>query len=172
MGTDKATLVVHGRRLGDRALDALRGAGLVRLAVVGGTEGFGVELVPDEHPGAGPLGALVTAFTHLDAAELVVLPCDLPRVDADAVAALVAAATDHPGADVVVASVAGRPAYPVGVWRRPVAGRLAAAFGGGERRVAVALDGADVVHVAAGDRLRDADRPDELPSAGILPETP
>jgi molybdopterin-guanine dinucleotide biosynthesis protein A len=171
MGTDKATLVVDGRRMGDRALDALRGAGLERLAVVGGRD-LGVESIPDDHPGAGPLGAIVTAFAHLDADELVVLPCDLPRVDADALGAVLAAADDHPGAEVVVATVGGRPAYPIGVWRRPVAARLAGAFARGERRVAAALDGARVVHVAAGERLRDTDRPGDLPSAGILPETP
>jgi molybdopterin-guanine dinucleotide biosynthesis protein A len=171
MGVDKATLDVGGRRLGDRSVDALRGAGL-EVVAVGGEDRLDAPHLPDDHPGAGPLGGIVAAFASLDADELVVLPCDLPEVDAAQVTALRSAAARHPDADVVVASVGGRRAYPIGVWRRAAAPALAAAFEAGERAFGPALADCRVAEIVVGPGFRDADRPADLPRAGSLPRDP
>jgi molybdopterin-guanine dinucleotide biosynthesis protein A len=171
MGADKATLDVGGRRLGDRSVAALRGAGL-EVVVVGGEDRLDAEHVPDRHPGAGPLGGIVGAFGSLEADELVVLPCDLPWIDAADVAALAATAAEHPAADVVVATIAGRRAHPIGIWRRSGAAALAAAFEAGERAFGPALDRCRVHEVEVGPAFRDADRPADLPRAGSLPGDP
>jgi molybdopterin-guanine dinucleotide biosynthesis protein A len=172
MGSDKATLVIGGERLGDRAIGALRAAGLGRVVVVGGAPRLDGEHLADDLPGQGPLGGLATAFAHLRADELIVLPCDLPWVDAAAVRTVLDAAARTPDADVVVAVVDGRRALPVGVWRRPVEPALVAALERGERAVRRALAGCHVVEVPAGPELRDADLPAELPDAGSLPDGP
>ena len=171
MGADKATLDVGGRRLGDRSVDALRGAGLA-VVVVGGDDRLDADHRPDDHPGAGPLGGVVTAFAAFEDDELVVLPCDVPLADATAVTALISAAASHPDADVVIASVAGRRAYPVGVWRRSVAPALAAAFDSGTRAFGPALAACRIDEVEVGAAFRDADRPADLPRAGSLPGDP
>jgi molybdopterin-guanine dinucleotide biosynthesis protein A len=172
MGTDKAALVVDGRRLGDRSVDALRGAGIVRVVVVGGADRLDAEHLPDDEADLGPLGGLATAFAHLPAHELVVLPCDLPNVDAPAVQELLAGATAAPEADVVVARVDGRRAFPIGVWRRSVEPALVAALAEGERAVRRAIRSCRVVDVPGGPALRDADLPAELPRTGSLPDGP
>jgi molybdopterin-guanine dinucleotide biosynthesis protein A len=171
MGADKATIAVDGRRLGDRSVDALRGAGL-EVVAVGGEDRLDAPHLPDAHPGEGPLGGVISAFAALDADELVVLPCDLPHLDAAHVASLLAMAGAEPSADVVVATIGGRRAYPIGVWRRSAAAPLAAAFEAGERAFGPAVERCEVAEVEVSDTFRDADRPADLPRAGSLPGDP
>src|SRR5258708_2361905 len=70
VGTDKALLVVAGRALARTAADALLAAGAARVVAVGGDraglEALGLEVVVDEHPGEGPLGAILTALAATD----------------------------------------------------------------------------------------------------------
>ena len=116
MGRDKALVEVGGRPLVMLAVDALAAAGAAEVLVVGGDRqalgALGLTVVPDRYPGEGPLGALLTAFAVAREPMVAVLACDLPRVHAGGVAAVVAAlAADETLAAVVPVSGDRSPAH-------------------------------------------------------------
>jgi molybdopterin-guanine dinucleotide biosynthesis protein A len=137
MGRDKALLVVGEQPMAARAADALRGAGADPVVAVGGDAaaltGAGLDVVPDLHPGEGPLGGLLTTFAALDDHDLVaVIATDLPDVTTELLVMLVEALGD----DDAVFAAADRLEPLCGVWRvatcQPV---IAKAFADGERAV-------------------------------------
>jgi molybdopterin-guanine dinucleotide biosynthesis protein A len=66
MGRDKAFVVVDGEPMVVRVARALRGAGADEVVAVGGDEArlsaLGLAHLPDDHPGEGPLGGVLTAL--------------------------------------------------------------------------------------------------------------
>lgn len=102
-GASKPDVVLAGRRLIDRTLDATAGARAV--VVVGPPEVAppGVRVTREDPAGGGPVAGLASGLAALpDGAALVlVLACDLPRV-AGAVPALLAAAGRAPDGAVLV----------------------------------------------------------------------
>lgn len=75
-GRDKSTLVVGGRTIRERQLDALRCAtGNVLV----------VEAARDIVPGCGPLGGIFTALTEARADAVFVVACDMPFITAELV---------------------------------------------------------------------------------------
>lgn len=84
-GRDKSSLLVAGRRIVERQLEALSGVAS-SVFVVGGAperfEEFGLAVTPDLRPGFGPIGGLHTALTLASTPLVLVLACDLPMVDA------------------------------------------------------------------------------------------
>jgi molybdopterin-guanine dinucleotide biosynthesis protein A len=119
-GVDKAAIVVGGRTLLERALDAAAGAR--RIVVVGPRRPVTREVTwtREDPAGGGPVAALAAGLQHSTAEVVVVLAVDHPFVDQAAVARLVEALGDHDGA--VIADSQGRPAlagaYRVGLLRR------------------------------------------------------
>jgi len=112
-GVDKGGLVIGGRTIRDRQLDAL--SGLVDdVFLVGGPaadpsacswsdDRAGVPHVPDLVAGRGPLGGIQTALHHAgDAACTLIVACDLPFVARPFLAFLLARALEADAADVVV----------------------------------------------------------------------
>lgn len=101
MGRDKATIRLGGRRLVDRAAEALGAlfaevwvsTGSRRLRLPRGTKG-----VPDLVPGAGPLAGIHAALRATRRRLLFVAACDAPRVDARAARLLWRAARSGRGA--------------------------------------------------------------------------
>ncbi len=91
-GTDKAELVVSGRRLIDHVLDAAGDAG--RVVVVGPKRHTerGVVWTQEEPPGAGPAAAVGAGLDLVEAPSTVVLAVDLPLLDRALVRGLVTAA--------------------------------------------------------------------------------
>jgi molybdopterin-guanine dinucleotide biosynthesis protein A len=168
MGRDKALLPVGGRPLAAVAAAALRAAGAVDVVAVGGdVDGLrraGLAAVPDDEPGLGPVGGIVTALRRAPADPVAVLACDLPAADGAAVAAVVAALAGDPSADAAVAVVDGRRQWLFGAWRRRCAGPLADALAAGERAVHRAAAGLVVLEVAVPDpaAVADADTPHDL----------
>lgn len=82
-GRDKAALLVDGRRIIDRQLDALRSATPDILVVTNDPDRFatlGVPVVVDHVAGAGPLGGIYTALVAAPTPQVVVLACDMPFV--------------------------------------------------------------------------------------------
>lgn len=63
-------------------LETLAPLGLRTLVV--GRAGDDPRFVPDDFPGAGPLGGLATALRHAGGAPVLALACDLPHLTADA----------------------------------------------------------------------------------------
>lgn len=116
-GIDKATLVVGGRTLLNRVVDACDGAG--RVVVVGPVRPTHADVVwcREEPAGGGPVSAIAAGLDAVGAPLVVVLACDLPYVTPAAVDDLVAAAsTGHDG--VVYADKGGRAQPLVGVYWR------------------------------------------------------
>ena len=160
MGRDKALLRVGSRPpLAEVARRALEEAGAAEVLAVGGDAGalsaLGLRPVPDEHPGEGPLGGLLTALDAATTDEVVVLTCDLPDVDGPAVAALLAGLRADPAVDVALPHVDGRDLPLTAAWRATRARRvLRAAFDAGERAPRRVLDRLTVRRVPEASRPR------------------
>lgn len=171
MGTDKATLLVDDVPLGRRAIDALRGAGIDEVVLIGGTshhtDVLRADAIADDQPGEGPLPAVLTALRHAagrGAVRVVVVACDLPHVGAGDVGRLLAAATRADASSIIMATADGVSAYPNGVWAVSAAPELAALVAAGERGFR-AIPAHLVDHVEMGTAFIDADRPGDLPGA-------
>jgi molybdopterin-guanine dinucleotide biosynthesis protein A len=84
-GRDKASLLIEGRPIIVRQLEAFRALTPHLLIVGNGAarhEAFGAPTVPDAIAGAGPLGGLYTALLRASTPQVVVVACDMPHVDA------------------------------------------------------------------------------------------
>lgn len=177
MGTDKAMLEVGGITLLERTASLLREAGAHPIVVVGGVDRrIGWTHVPDEHPGEGPLGGILSALAAVapdhqgvpDAAPVaatavVVVACDLPGLTAQLLRTLVEGLGDH---DVAMAWT-GRPEPLCAAWSTRCAPALRAAFAAGERSPAAAVRGFDVVHVTVDAALlANVNTPSDLAAFG------
>jgi molybdopterin-guanine dinucleotide biosynthesis protein A len=170
MGRDKALIEApDGRPLALVGVEALRTAGATEVIVVGGDErglrALGVSWVADLHPGEGPLGGVLTAFANTTAELVVVMACDMPGVDSEVPAALVAALAAAPDSGVAVAVVGEREQPLTACWRRSTArDALRAAFVAGERAPRKVLSGLGVVRVDGlpVSQLADVDSPEDL----------
>lgn len=166
MGRDKALLPVDGVAMAAHVAAALRGGGCDEVVAIGGDStglaALGLTAVPDEFPGEGPLGGVITALTaQTDASAVVVVACDLPRLQPSSVAALLAAL---PGHEVAVATGdAGRPQPVCAAWQPSAVAALRPAFADGERRMmnAIGLLAPVAVPVPAQD-LANVNTPDDL----------
>lgn len=160
MGVDKATLVVVGKPMADRVIDALARAGAEPTARVGGPAGE----VADMHPGEGPLGGVLSALAWSPHEITVVAPCDLLAPSPSAFASLAAALADAPSAGAAVVA----PDQPLpAAFRAGACDVLARAFAGGERSLRQALGAVHLVTVALPpDAIADADTPADLPPGG------
>lgn len=160
MGRDKATLPIDGVAMATRVAGALRSAGASRVAVVGIAVG-GEEHVPDDHPGEGPVGGILTALNWAKSGILVVAPCDLLHPDSAAFEALTRGLDDAGGA---AAWTGADDPLPAALDVATAAPALRAAFAAGERslRGAIALLAPALVALPAA-ALADADTPDDLP---------
>jgi molybdopterin-guanine dinucleotide biosynthesis protein A len=135
-GVAKSSLVVGGRSIAERQLEALR-ATFPRVLVVandaGPWAGLGVEVVADRFVGAGPLAgvhaALVATAAH---AGVVCVAGDMPFV----APGLLALLRDHaPASAAVVPRVAGRPEPLLARWSREALPLVEARLAAGERAV-------------------------------------
>jgi molybdenum cofactor guanylyltransferase len=175
MGRDKALIEVGGLPLAGVVASALRAAGADPVLAVGGDgpalRRLGLDVVPDDHPGEGPLGGVLTALRHAPTPVVAVLACDLPGARAAAVATVVAALAGRAAAEVAVPVVDGRRALVHGAWRRSTASRLEAAFAAGERSLAGAVAALRVVEVPGLEPawLADVDVPEDLRRATLSP---
>ena len=173
MGRDKALIEVDGLPLAAVAANALRAAGADPVVAVGGDEEalrhLGFDVVPDDHPGEGPLGGVLTALRRAPTPVVAVLGCDLPGARAAGVAAVVGALAGQAEADVAFPVVDGRRAFVHAAWRRSAARRLEASFAGGERSLARAVSGMEVLDVEGLDPgwLSDVDVPADLRGATL-----
>ncbi len=81
MGRDKAMLEIDGVTMLERAIDLVRRSG-VEPAIVGSfgeiPRGASVREIPDDWPGAGPLGGIATALHGTRTTWNLVMACDLP----------------------------------------------------------------------------------------------
>lgn len=173
MGRDKALLPVEGQPMALRVAQAARAAGADRIVALGGDpvalRALGLDVRPDDHPGEGPLAALVGALSASGSEVLLVIACDLVAPSPAAMAATVEALRADPTAEVAVPlDRAGRPQWAHAAWRTRAAPTLARAVAAGVRSFAQGAASLAVVPVAGLDpgALLDADRPEDLPVDG------
>src|SRR4051812_47147740 len=82
-GRDKGALLIEGRSILDRQLDALARVADEILIVGGGMTAPGVRAVDDVAPGCGPLGGLHAALTAATGAATLLVACDMPFLSED-----------------------------------------------------------------------------------------
>lgn len=162
-GSDKALAPFRSSTVGARVVAALRGAGVDPVVAIGGTAGtaLGLPTIDDRRPGDGPLAGLATALLWARRGWVVVVPCDLPLLDAGHVTRLLEAGPEDERA--VVATVDGQPTVSLAVWPAQRARVVLGLIEAGERRFRAALDevgwrGVEVPPEA----VTDADTPEEL----------
>ena len=152
-----------------RVAAALRLAGAASVLAVGGDapalRSLGLRFREDDHPGAGPLGATITAIEASQCEVVMIMACDLLHPNEVAVAETVRALLSHPDALGAVPVVGGRRQWAHAAWRRDVLPELRAAFAREERSVRRAADHLALVDVVDVDprSLSDADEPSDLP---------
>ncbi|MCU1656346.1 MAG: hypothetical protein JWO57_1002 [Pseudonocardiales bacterium] len=161
MGTPKAELTVHGVRLLDRAVTALRDGGCAPvLAVVRpGVDVAGAIRIVNDDPERGMRSSLALAADAAVGDALAVLLVDMPAVDGGAVLAVVAA---WQAGRIAVASYDGQRGHPIVMaprfWQDALA--LAGPDEGARAYLAGHPDLVDEVEVAG--NPADLDTPDDL----------
>ncbi len=120
MGKDKALLPFESGVLAARiAGTVLRTVGSVRL--VGDPERYGqlrFPVIPDLHPGFGPVGGIVTALSISSAELNLVVACDMPGVSVEFLASLLAAAAESTAQCAIPVTPDGRQHPLCAVYRR------------------------------------------------------
>jgi molybdopterin-guanine dinucleotide biosynthesis protein A len=170
MGRTKSLVEVGGVPMGRIVADVLAAGGCHPVAFVGGDArelaALGCEVVADRYPDEGPLGGVLTALHHFDAASHVLIAaCDLPLLDVDTVRLMLDAAADAPGAAAVVAD-SGRREPGLVVWSRAAFPDVVDAFAGGTRAVHALLDRLDAVGQPVDPAvMRNVNRPSDVPGS-------
>lgn len=167
-GAPKALLEVGGRRIVDRQVAVLGPLVDEVLLVVGDAAPYGdvrgVRLVVDRVPGQGPLGGMQAAFGATAAAQLLLVGCDLPFLDA----ALCTALRDaRPDAEAVVPRAGGRPQPLCARYARRVQPLVEARLAAGHRRLLDLVAALDVawLDLPPGGALTNVNTPEDLLAA-------
>lgn len=142
MGVDKARLELDGLSLIARAVRVVQSiTPHVRLACGSHPryEDLGLPLVLDRIAGAGPLAGLEAALASAPEGFVIAVACDMPRIDAGALRALVTAAHERELDVALMRSPRGLEPL-CAVWRTSMVHPLRAALERGERRVVAAFE--------------------------------
>ena len=140
-GSDKALHTVDGRAMALHVADALR-ALADSVTLVGGPrkrELLGLPVIPDQFPGAGPLGGILTALTNASSPWILVVACDMPKLSAAPLASLLDPAVRSSVRAVLPRTPDGRLQPLCAAYARTALGPLANAFRGGTRKVMEAV---------------------------------
>lgn len=165
-GRDKAMLVVGGRSLLDRALEAVRAAARV-VAVGPSRPTVNQVLWTRESPaGGGPLAATAAGIELVSAEVVVVLAVDYPFVDADAIGALLHAVGDGDGA--ALSDDRGRSHYVVGAYRTAAVRSALGQYTARNASMHGLFEQLSVVSVPNDGAAFDVDDPDDLAAANRL----
>lgn len=170
MGQDKATLLVEGERLVDRAVDRLSTI-CGRVIVASGARQIAaleVEQVTDTDPGQGPLAGLVAGLEAARTPLVAVLAVDMPNADP---AILTALAATWEGEGALIPVVEGRPQPLHAVWATSSAAALRERLTDGALEVlAAAAVGARLLEGSWPAELScNINRPEDLPRAEDAP---
>jgi molybdenum cofactor guanylyltransferase len=164
LGVDKARLQrADGSTLAEHAA-ALLGAACEPLVEVGpGVTALAA--TREQPPGAGPLAALLAGCDVVAPdGPVVVLACDYPALDADAVAALVTAQPRHLSA---IAEARGRLHYVCARWSRDAIAEARRRYAAGERALRWVEDLPHVAVALPDARLADVDTPADAAAHGL-----
>ena len=142
MGTDKARIELEGRSLLERARDAVRAATDRVVLATGAEERYadlGAPIALDEPGTTGAAAGVIAGLREADADRALVVACDMPRLDADVLRALVDEALTNELDACFLVSERGREPL-CAVYARRVADAMRAAQSRGDRRVVAFLD--------------------------------
>ncbi len=116
MGRDKAFLTLDGETLASIALRKLR-AVCPDVAIAGGASDLAMlaRVIPDTHPGCGPLAGIVAALEQSEVDRNLFLAVDMPFVPVDVLATLLSAASSE---SVLLAEAEGKLQPLCGVYSR------------------------------------------------------
>jgi molybdopterin-guanine dinucleotide biosynthesis protein A len=150
----KLALPIDGEPMLARVLRALSATGIPCLIAAGArksdaiAENVGAPVVYDEHPGEGPLAALVSAAAEIGTPFFFAVAGDMPGIDAAFVARIVAAAEAAGWPDAIVPSHADGTIEPLAALykREPWLAAARAALATYRRNVSAALDGLRVTY--------------------------
>jgi molybdopterin-guanine dinucleotide biosynthesis protein A len=137
MGSDKALVSLGDRTLLERAIATLASVTEHVVLATGATPRYaelGLPIALDRWADAGPLAGLEAALARAPEGFVVVCACDMPRVDAQLLEALVARATES-DADVCLLRTEGGVEPLCGVYHTRVLVAIRAALDAGERKV-------------------------------------
>ena len=148
MGQDKALLQVGGRSLVEVALDKLRCIGVAAPRIAGARADLSAHaaVVPDLHPGCGPLSGIEAALAASKQALNLFLPVDMPLLPARFLSWMLLRA-EITGALATVPRFNGQPQPLCAVYHRDLLGPITAALLAGNYKVIA------VVSAAAGQSL-------------------
>lgn len=152
MGREKALLEIRGTTLLLRAAQRLQPL-CSAVTIVGPPARFqdlGYPVIADELPDIGPLGGILTALHHTDAAWNLITACDLPYLTAEWLRYLMGRAVSSRARVVLPESDSG-PEPLCAVYHREAAPVLAAEIARGERKVTRALESLSVERVLPAD---------------------
>lgn len=162
-GSNKALALFRGRRIIDHAVASLLDhVGELFIATDDAAPFFDIRLaqvVEDIVPGQGPIGGIVTAFSHTTCDRLFVLACDT-FADGEAVARIL----EQRVAPAAIAAVEGEPHYLCGLYSRELEPRFQECLRGGRRSMREALaavEGIALVEMARGE-IANINTPDDL----------
>ena len=136
MGRDKALLEIGGVPLLVRIARLLTPR-VAAVKVIGPPERYaalGFPVVPDDRPGQGPLGGLLTALRTSSSEWNLVVGCDLPHLSGEWLEWLIARGLESPAEAVVPETERGLEPL-CAMYRSSCAAALAAAFSQGERKL-------------------------------------
>jgi len=151
MGQTKALIEVDGRAMADRVLDAARSLGADPVVILGGDAaelgGLAAPVIPDLHPGEGPVAGVLGALRHFAgiADRILVLPCDLAHVEAETLLPLVEAEAGDGLSQVWVAAT-DRLEPMCAIWSIQAVDRIQQLFDAGERALHAVIG--ELPHVA------------------------
>ena len=100
-GSNKALFAPNGETLISKAAGLLRSVAREVLVSASQTNAgdydfLGLEIVVDQHPDSGPMGGLETLLQRCTTPWLLVLTCDMPFVDKEALITMVSSLTGEP----------------------------------------------------------------------------
>ena len=147
MGADKALLEIAGETLLERTVRVLR-THVDEVVVVGPNRAItdlDATVVPDEHPGFGPLAGLITGLSSMSSDKAFATGCDMPHLSAHAIKYLLT--VERPGAEAIVPVIRGIAQPLHAVYARRVLPKLRAELAQGGRSLTSALRRLDVAWV-------------------------
>jgi molybdenum cofactor guanylyltransferase len=139
MGADKALLEIEGETLLERTVRVFRTL-FDEVVVVGPNRAItdlDATVVPDEHPGFGPLAGLITGLSSISSDRAFVTGCDMPHLSADAIKYLLT--IERSGAEAIVPVISGIVQPLHAVYARRVLPKLRAELAQGGRSLISAL---------------------------------
>jgi len=157
MGTNKALLEVGGKGMLDRTADVLRPLVDDLFLVADDSTpyaGLGLPVIPDVHPGRGPIGGIHAALRHAAHPLVLCVASDMPHIGRGVIELLLTSA--RPDDDALIPRIDGRPEPLLAVYGRNALPGFEQAICAGRLRVVDAIEGLRVRYIDEPE-LRSAD---------------